>query len=184
MLTKEKSFTVFKEKYGAEKYQEGDLYLPNLTARAIICLFHGGYWRMPYSREQLDSVAEALVTQGFVVWNIEYRRVGSKGGGWPGTFDDSIQALNYLQKVKRDHPELELLDIVLMGHSAGGHLALWCGKPNQASSQYALKIKPNVVIGLAPIANLEVAFDAQSGNQAVLNLMQGAPCDLHECYSG
>lgn len=163
------------EKYGNDKYQEGDLYLPARDPIAVICFFHGGFWRMPYDREQLTSISVDFVKKGFAVWNIEYRRIGSNGGGWRGTLDDAIASINHLMLLKKKFELLNLSKIIVAGHSAGGQLALWCAKN--------VNIKPCAVVGLAPIIDLEKAFMAEVGDNAVSALLNGSPNEHPERYA-
>jgi acetyl esterase/lipase len=62
----------------------------------VVCLLHGGFWRMPYGRDQMTAIAQDLFRRGFAVWNLEYRRLGAYTGGWPGTFDDVIAGIEKL----------------------------------------------------------------------------------------
>jgi acetyl esterase/lipase len=86
------------ERYGPLESQEGDLYLPARTRPPVVCLLHGGFWRMPHGRDQLHAVAEDLARRGFAVWNLEYRRLGTPSGGWPGTFDDVVVGIEHLSR--------------------------------------------------------------------------------------
>ena len=67
-------------RYGPLEGQEGDLYLPDAARPPVVCLLHGGFWRMPHGREQLAGVARDLAARGYAVWNIGYRRLGAPGG--------------------------------------------------------------------------------------------------------
>src|SRR5947209_5684909 len=111
--------------YGPEYLQFGELYLPAGDGPfPVIPLIHGGYWRARYDLTLMDGLAEDLARRGYAAWNIEYRRVGDEGGGWPGTFLDVALATDYLRELAITYP-LNLQKVVTMGHSAGGHLALW-----------------------------------------------------------
>src|SRR3954467_6542067 len=80
--------------YGADALQFGELWLPPGDGpHAVVVLIHGGYWRARYGLEYFGHAAAALRDDGFAVWNIEYRRLGNPGGGWPGTFLDVAVAL-------------------------------------------------------------------------------------------
>lgn len=95
----------------------------------VAVLIHGGFWRERYGRELEGGIARDLVARGWAVWNIEYRRLGG-GGGWPATFEDVEAAIRALP--------LEASRLVAIGHSAGGHLALWAaaeGLVGEAVSQ-------------------------------------------------
>ena len=169
------SYKKYVEKYGDNEFQEGDLYVPNQKPIAVICFFHGGFWRMPYGREQLTSISINFAKKGFAVWNIEYRRMGADGGGWHGTLDDAITSINHLVLLKEKHQSLNLSKIIIAGHSAGGHLVFWCSKK--------LEIKPYALIGLAPIIDLEKAFIAEAGDNSVSALLQGSPSERPERYA-
>jgi len=86
--------------YGDSNDQQADLHLPDAAGPPVVCLLHGGFWRMPHGRDQMDAVAGNLVARGFAVWNIEYRRLGASGGGWPGTLDDVRAGIDHLAKVR------------------------------------------------------------------------------------
>src|SRR6201995_5665038 len=96
---------------------------------ATVMFLHGGFWRAAYDRTHVGPLAVALAEAGFLVCAPEYRRTGAgggAGGGWPGAFDDVAAAVDVLPGVLSDlggaPPSAGL---VLGGHSAGGHLALW-----------------------------------------------------------
>ncbi len=107
--------------YGGDPSQFGELTLPDGAPRGVVVVIHGGFWREQYGLDLGRPLAASLAEQGWVAWNIEYRRVGN-GGGVPETLDDVAAALDLLAD-----PDLGLdLDtVVTLGHSAGGHLATW-----------------------------------------------------------
>ena len=86
--------------------------------RAVVVVFHGGFWRARYGADLMDELCDDLAARGYAAWNVEYRRVGA-GGGWPATFED-VEAAT--RRAKETGPPL-----VTLGHSAGGHLAVWAG---------------------------------------------------------
>jgi len=100
-------------RYGDDPAQVVELFAPEGQSRGTVAVFHGGFWRDAYDRHLMDDLCEDLAGDGWAAWNVEYRRLGS-GGGWPATFDDVTAALDLI-----DAP------CVTVGHSAGGHLALW-----------------------------------------------------------
>ncbi|HET9462257.1 MAG TPA: alpha/beta fold hydrolase [Gaiellaceae bacterium] len=87
----------------------------------VAVVVHGGYWRARYDRSLMDELCLDLAAHGWAAWNLEYRRVGS-GGGWPETFEDVAAGVDALAEL--DAP-LDLEHVISVGHSAGGHLALW-----------------------------------------------------------
>lgn len=112
--------------YGAESDQFGRLSVPSSTHDVpVVVLVHGGFWQQQFDLSLMDPLAEDLAERGYAVWNIEYRRVGSGGtGGWPETGDDVGVAIDHLASLALTYP-LDLGKVVLVGHSSGGHLALW-----------------------------------------------------------
>jgi len=116
-------------------------------SHGVVALIHGGCWSNAYDRNHTLPMAEALSTMGFDVWVPEYRRVGDAGGGWPGSLEDIIAAVEFVTEKTGRQP-------ILIGHSAGGHLAL-------RAAQTGLAI--NGVVGLAPITDL-VSYGAESGS--------------------
>ena len=112
--------------YGPDPQQFGELWLPARPRRArVVVVIHGGCWQAALpGLELMNGVADDLRRRGYAVWNIEYRRLGHDGGGYPGTFEDVGRAIDFLRVISRtDH--LDLGHVVVVGHSAGGHLALW-----------------------------------------------------------
>ncbi len=113
--------------YGDGPFHFGDLRLPR-TAKPgqhpVVVVIHGGFWRARYDLEHIGHVCAALTSLGVATWSIEYRRVGNEGGGWPGTFHDVGAAVDHLRVLAPEH-NLDLERVVVIGHSAGGHLALW-----------------------------------------------------------
>jgi acetyl esterase/lipase len=145
--------------YGDAPGQFGDLWLPSGNGtHPVVAMFHGGCWRADLPGVDLMAyAAEDLRGRGVAVWNIEYRRIGEAGGGYPGTFEDTARALDELRKLAKPK-KLDLRSLVLVGHSAGGHLALWMAaqhrlpKTNPLHHDNALPIKG--VVSLAGIADL------------------------------
>ncbi|HCG95513.1 MAG TPA: hypothetical protein DEX20_07820 [Halieaceae bacterium] len=117
------------------------------SSRGVITLIHGGCWSNAYDRNHTLPMAEALSTMGYDVWVPEYRRVGDAGGGWPGSLEDIIAAVEFVTDKTGQ-------EAILVGHSAGGHLAL-------RAAQTGLAIAG--VVGLAPITDL-VSYGAESGS--------------------
>jgi acetyl esterase/lipase len=141
--------------YGPHRQQRADLHLPAGTGPfAVAITIHGGYWRARWSRWVMRPVARDLVRRGFAVWNVEYRRMGrGQGGGWPQTFDDVGAAIDHLAGLG-DAP-VDLDDVVAIGHSAGGQLALW------AASRPDPRVRVGRVVALAPVTQMEFADAAR-----------------------
>lgn len=156
--------------YGPAPSQAAELYLPDLPHPPVICLLHGGWWRMPYGRDQMEAVARDLAGRGYAVWNIGYRRLGEPGGGWPGTFEDAAAALDHLAVLADEGLDIDLCRIVAVGHSAGGQLALWL-----ASGRAARRIRPIAAAGLAAASDLARIHALDPANSVIAELLGGAP---------
>ena len=152
--------------YGAAPSQAGDLHLPSGPGAPVVCLLHGGFWRMPYGRDQFGAVAEDLAARGYAVWNLGYRRVGEPGGGWPGTLQDVVAGVGFLAELAAAGAPIDLDRIVLAGHSAGGQLALW------AAAQADVGIRG--VAALAAATDLQAIRDLGLGDGAVDALLGGS----------
>jgi acetyl esterase/lipase len=170
--------------YGADRSQRGDLHLPEGAGpHRVIVLIHGGSWHRRYGRAVMRAIAAALVMRGWAVWNIEYRRIGN-GGGWPETFADVAAAIDRLDGL---HPSLDLTRVDVLGHSAGGHLALWAAGRTKlpTGSPGAIAGRPRVpiarAISLAGVCDLTGAYREWHGG-AVRALMGGSPDRLQERY--
>jgi acetyl esterase/lipase len=146
--------------YGAAASQAVDLFLPvGSGPHPVAMLIHGGCWSVTTAgREQLRHIGAELASRGIAVWSVGYRRANEDGGGYPGTFQDVGLALDRLRSdAARYH--LDLSRTVLVGHSAGGHLALWAAARDSlpaASPLYnAHPFMPGSIISLAGIGDLE-----------------------------
>ena len=134
--------------YGDNPLQFGTLWLaPGDKPAPTIVFIHGGCWLNAYDISHSYAATAALADAGFNVWSLEYRRTGDIGGGWPGTFADIQQGINHLNGLTPQG--VSNRDVVLMGHSAGGHLALLAG-----SQAETLAVSVSQVIGLAAITDV------------------------------
>ena len=116
----------FRLAYGSDRNQFLDLRLPSAKEKALYSLvinIHGGFWRSRYNLDHAGHLCAALTARGLATANLEYRRVGNDGGGWPGTFSDIRSAYNFILQNAHAH-NLDATRIVVIGHSAGGQLAL------------------------------------------------------------
>ena len=139
---------------------------------------------MPYGRDELTAIAKDLAVRGYAVWNIEYRRLGAPGGGWPGTLHDVASAIDHLATLVSDGIELDLNRVIVAGHSAGGHLALWVvarNKPTNISS--LVRVHPIAAAGLAPISDLARAFELNVGKGSVNEFLGGSPSQYPDRYA-
>jgi acetyl esterase/lipase len=173
-------------RYGPHASQCADLYLPvGPGPHPVMILIHGGSWQKRYGRIFTRGLAGDLLRRGWAVWNIEYRRVGA-GGGWPTTFADVAAAIDHLAALEEER--LDLGRVTILGHSAGGHLALWAaGRPNLPDgAPGALDGPPRVrlrgVISQAGVADLADAYRRWHGG-VVQDLMGGAPDQVPERYA-
>lgn len=163
--------------YGAANDQQADLHLPDAVAPPVVCLLHGGFWRMPHGRDQMDAIAGDLVARGFAVWNIEYRRLGAPGGGVPGTLDDVRAGIDHLAKVRAADIDIDLGRIIVVGHSAGGQLALWSAARAEAHVRPSPIVRVRAAVGLAPIADLAAAYEGRVGGEVVAEFLGGTPSE-------
>ncbi|WP_104116601.1 alpha/beta hydrolase [Arthrobacter sp. B1805] len=167
-------------RYGDDPSQFADLYLPpeDRRVRDAVVIIHGGYWRSTYGAELGEPLALDLVHRGYACWNLEYRRAGD-GGGWPATFDDISAGIDHLAVAAREHG-LDFTSITALGHSAGGHLAVWAagrsGLPAGTPGSGPPTVPLTAVISQAGVLNLREARELGLGDQAVENLL-GTPGD-------
>jgi acetyl esterase/lipase len=118
--------------YGPDRSQRADLNLPSGAGpHPVMVVLHGGSWRSHYGKRVMRGLVGDLLVRGWATWNVEYRRVGD-GGGWPHTFADVAAAIDHLPAV--DAP-LDLERVCVLGHSAGGHLALWAASRERLPSR-------------------------------------------------
>ena len=201
-------------RYGPADQHFAELRLPTVESARLrarrgsspVAVFvHGGFWKSEWALDLENAMADDLARRGWASWNIEYRRVGFKannyvaqdGAGWPGTFQDVATALDKLADVAAEleqmpaagdgapTPRLDLQRVVLIGHSAGGHLALWLAQAHRQEAVMLLgevaarrcRVKPLAVVGQAPVADLEKAFrqSLSDDGDAAAQLMGGSP---------
>jgi acetyl esterase/lipase len=160
--------------YGPGEFQFGELRLPDEGAPCPVAIvIHGGFWRAKYDLTYIRPVCDALTAAGLATWNIEYRRIGHDGGGWPGTFEDVAAAVDYLASIATQF-SLELKRVITIGHSAGGHLAFWL-----ASEKNWLK----GAISLAGVVDLRRAWELQLSNIVVADFLGGSPDEVPDRYA-
>jgi len=169
-------------RYGPHRSQRADLYLPGGSGpHPVMVVIHGGSWHRRYGKVVMRGLVGDLIRQGWAVWNIEYRRLG-EGGGWPATFEDVAAAIDHLREL--DAP-LDLESVSVLGHSAGGHLALWAaGRSAIAAGEPGAgpAIEFKRAISQAGVCDLAGAYRIWRGG-AARALMGGSPEDLPERYA-
>lgn len=161
--------------YGASVDQQADLHLPTAPRPPVVCLLHGGFWRMPYGRDQMAAIANDLVDHGLAVWNMEYRRLGAHQAGWPATMDDVAAGIDHLAELCVGGVDVDLDRVIVVGHSAGGHLALWAAGRIHSRNTPSARVRVRAAVGMAPIADLTEAYVRKVGGEVVAELLGGTP---------
>lgn len=160
-------------RYGSDENQFIDLRLPGEEASHPLMMFlHGGFWRARYDLGYAGHLCAALTGKGIATANVEYRRVGNAGGGWPGTFADVRAAYQFLLQ----HAERYGWDtkrVVAAGHSAGGELALCLG---------AHESGVRGVVSLAGVIDLQQAYALHLSNDAIVEFLGGTPAEVKDHY--
>ena len=186
-------------RYGTDRAQFGELWLPDAAAAGTVVVIHGGFWRARYDLSLGRPLAADLTARGYAAWNLEYRRALA-GGGWPETFEDVAAGIDLLATLPVDTSR-----VVAVGHSAGGHLAAWAagrGKlppgapgapgapapppgggpgPADAESGRAFVAVTGVVSQAGVLALADCARE-RVGGTAALDLMGGGPDKLPDEY--
>ena len=165
--------------YGPHRDHVGDLHLPDGDGpHPVVVILHGGFWRDLYDRAYIRPLAEDLTRRGYAAWNLEFRRMGppTGEGGYPMTLEDVAAGIDYVDALAIDH-NLDLDRVALVGHSAGGHLALWAaGRANAI-------VAPAAVFALAGVADLRLAHEMDLSAGAVELFMGGPPDALPDAYA-
>jgi len=171
--------------YGQDPSQWGELFLPDLPAGAkhqgVVVVIHGGYWRSTYGAELGEPLAQDLAEHGMAAWNLEYRRAGN-GGGWPATFEDVLAGIDKLADLAEQHA-LDLGKVVGLGHSAGGHLAVWAAGRHKLEGLLPAEggqvnnsndgVRLTGVVSQSGVLNLGEAERLSLSDGAVANLLAG-----------
>lgn len=168
--------------YGSGPNQFADLWLPTTPGRhPVVLMVHGGCWRASIAKLTImNYAAEDLRQRGMAVWNIEYRGVDQPGGGYPGAYQDVAAAADALRSVARSH-HLDIAKVVVVGHSAGGHLGAWLAARRKLpahsplASADPLPIAAVVNLGGLPDLKADKAATDNACGPAVIDLIAGPP---------
>lgn len=166
--------------YGSDANQFVDLRMPSIKGPgALAIVIHGGYWRAKYDLGYAGHLCAALTAKGFATANVEYRRVGNAGGGWPGTFSDVRSAYRFLLQLPKQEPKkkgefkFDPARVVVIGHSAGSQLGICL-----AARENGVK----AVISLAGVVDLQRAYALHLSNDAVVEFLGGTPAEVPDHY--
>ena len=152
--------------YGLDPLQYGELWLPTTQNQlGLLILVHGGCWSNIGRINSLHAASTALSQAGFAVWSIEYRASEDSGGGWPGTYNDVISAINFVEELSNYGVSIE--DISLIGHSAGGHLVTLAGTEHDE-----FDVKIDKIISLAGINKVAEYAHGESPEGSIMELCQ------------
>ena len=168
--------------YGEDPLQFGELRLPDGDGpHPVVIVIHGGCWLAEYDLGHISALADGLTKGGVATWSVEYRRVGDDGGGWPGTFQDVADAADYLIEIALEY-DLDLDRVAAVGHSAGGHLALWLAGRKWLDADDPLRgevtLPLNGVVALAGIPDLAAYAAPEGCGAAVADLLGGDPSEV------
>jgi acetyl esterase/lipase len=183
--------------YGPDTLQFGELRVPaGRGPHPVVIIVHGGCWVAKLGKlddravalDLVRPIAADLTAKGFATWNLEYRRLGNDGGGWPGTFQDIAAGADHLRQIAAKN-QLDLTRVVAIGHSAGGHFALWLAarpKLPKSSELYVLDpLRLKGVVDLDGPGDLKATLPLQQpvcGAPVITQLMGGSPEERAQRY--
>ena len=183
--------------YGTNPLQFGELRVPSVKGpHPVAIVVHGGCWvaklenmdERAVAMNNMRPLSASLTDAGIATWNVEYRRLGNAGGGWPGTFQDVALAADFVRTLARDN-DLDLTRIIAIGHSAGGHLAMWLAA--RAKLPRTSELYTSNPLGLTGVVNLDGPPDLKAtipvqqpicGSPVITNLIGGSPDEQPERY--
>lgn len=173
-------------RYGDAPRQFAELRLPEGEGPfPVAVVLHGGCWLSDYDQGYMAAFAEAIRDSGVATWTVAYRRIGEAGGGWPGTFLDVASGTDHLRELARSAP-LDLDRVVAVGHSAGGHLALWLAGRHRLPDDSPLRrpdpLPVSGVLALAAAADLAWLSAEQACADAATRLIGGGPDEFPQRY--
>jgi acetyl esterase/lipase len=173
--------------YGPLPQQFGELLLPTGPGpHPVLVTLHGGFWRARYDLEYFGVVCDALAAAGVATWNVEYRRLGQEGGGWPGTLQDVAAAVDHVRELAARFP-LDLERVGALGHSAGGHLALWAAGrariPSASPLSAAQPLSLCCAVALAGVCDLRRAWELRLSSNVTEDFLGGTPRAVPERFA-
>ena len=183
--------------YGTDALQFGELRVPSTNGpHPIAIVVHGGCWvaklgnmdERAVAMDNMRPVAAALTAAGIATWNVEYRRLGNPGGGWPGTFQDVARATDFVRTLAAAN-RLDLTRVIAIGHSAGGHFVMWLAtRPKLPTTSDLYMSDPLLLTGVVDLdgpPDLKATIPLQQpvcGSPVITNLMGGTPDERPERY--
>jgi len=179
----------FRSAYGPATNQFGELRVPSGSGpHPVVVLIHGGCFKLSDLRD-LAPMADVLKAEGIASWNVEYRRLIDAGGGWPGTYLDVGKAVDHLRNLAPTY-HLDLSRVILVGHSAGGHLAHWAASRSRLPKSSPLYIDkpflPAGVINLAGPIDLRdniAHYESLCRDAVITKLAGGDPAAVPDRYA-
>jgi len=187
LLDREREAANVQIAYGEGEEQYGELWLPDAETAGdgpfpLVIMIHGGCWQSAIPGTILqDQLNADLRRRGYAVWNLTYPRIGHETGAYPGTFESVSSATDYVRTLAGSYP-IDLSRTVVMGHSAGGHLAAWTAGRSRIEDgplETSDPFTPRAVITLAGINDLEqyrAEGPGRCGEPATVdNLLTGHP---------
>ena len=177
--------------YGEDQQQYGELRVPSGPGpHPLAILVHGGCFKAAYAKaDYMAPIADALKDEGIASWNIEYRRLGDPGGGWPGTYRDVGRAVDFLRTLATPN-RLDLSRVVVVGHSAGGHLAMWAAGRSRVPRTSAIYAEnPLPVRGAVDLAGpLDMSahiaeYEGLCRDSVITSLLGGTPAAHPDRYA-
>ncbi|HET7056995.1 MAG TPA: alpha/beta hydrolase [Thermomicrobiales bacterium] len=174
--------------YGDDPNQFGELRLPSGAGpHPVVVLIHGGCWKADYATlRDLGPMGDALESEGIATWNIEYRRLGQPGSGWPGTYLDVGRGIDHLRQVAPRYG-LDLARVAVVGHSAGGHLAMWAATRHRLSPKSSVYLANPLplrgVVNLAGTIDMRENISHMEGechDAVVTTMLGGTPAKVPE----
>jgi acetyl esterase/lipase len=174
--------------YGADPLQFAELRFPAGNGPfPLLFVIHGGWWLSENDLNHIGHLCAKFTSLGVVTCSLEYRRIGDPDGGWPGTFLDVANATKYFKNALARNPRVDLKRAAAIGHSAGGHLALWLGAKHRVPKSSVLYTGQDqwliATVSLTGIADLRSAWELGLGDHAVEKLIGGSPAQYPERFA-